>query len=66
MEKKWELIESALCESAESMLGKTSRRSKVELNPLFERVNQLYKKMLSTGKKCDLKKSCKKARQAAR
>lgn len=39
--------------------------SEVELSPLFEERNRLYKKWLSTRKECDLKKF-KKARQAAR
>ena len=61
VEKKWEAMKTALCESAESVLGLVSRRhpdwfmeSEVSLKPLFEQRNQLYQKWLSTGRSCDL------------
>ena len=61
VEKKWEAMRTALCESAESILGLASRRyldwfldSKVNLKPLFEQRNPLCQKWLSTGRSCDL------------
>lgn len=58
-EVKWR---TALCDCAETTLGKQSRRSldwfresKADLEPLYEKRNQSYVKWLSTGKEKDMK-----------
>ena len=72
MEKKWESVKLALCESAELALGKENKRSpdwltesEIELSPLFENRNKLYKKWLCSGRESD-KKKFQKARKDAR
>ena len=75
-EGKWNLVKSALCESAESTLGRQTKRSpdwyresEANLEPLYDKRNQLYLKWLSTGKDGDLKEFRRarvEARQATR
>ena len=70
IEKKWEAVKSALCESAEWTLGVEKKRSpdwlresETELSPLFENRNKLYKKWLCTGRESDKRSSRRRARR---
>ena len=73
IEEKWKSIKSALCESAELVLGRVKRgnpdwfqESSHLLKPLFEERNRLYTKWLGSGKEDDKKRFLRLRREAKR
>ena len=72
VEEKWEVMKSALCEAAGSILGSASKRqadwfreNEAQLRLLFEERSRLYVLWLSTGSERDKRKFAG-ARRAAR
>lgn len=72
VEEKWEVMKSALCEAAGSILGSANKRqadwfreNETQLRPLFEERSRLYALWLSTGSERDKRKFAR-ARRAAR
>ena len=72
VEEKWDVMKSALCEAAGSVLGSASKRqadwfreNEALLRPLFEERSRLYALWLSTGSERDKRKFAG-ARRAAR